>query len=281
MSNLHTTAMLVNLSISQWSARKYDRNVSRKIEEEYNAQDAGRYNKLLIAKEGIEKIQKIASKARIFHYTNTLPWNDNGDRILPSANFYTYADGVRDLKSTFEKMVSKFLEVYPDLKEDARFRLNAMFKEEDYPHVLLLPDKFNFVTSFMPIPDSSDFRVDLADTEIERIKKEIEDCRREREVVAMKDLWSRVYTAVNHMVERLSEEKSKFKDSLVGNIAEICQLLPKLNINNDANLNAMGAEIAAKLTTVEPETLRKDKDTRKEVCSSAEDILKKMEGYIK
>ena len=280
MSNLHTTAMLVNLSISQWSARKYDRNVSRKIEEEYNAQDAGRYNKLLIAKGGLEEIQKIASKARIFHYTNTLPWDDNGNRILPSANFYTYVDGIREWKSKFVGAIGNFLRVYPDLR-DARLQSSVIFKEEDYPHKLLLASKFDFITSFMPIPDSSDFRVDLAENEIEKIKQEIDVRRNQIEAVAMKDLWSRVYTAVNHMIERLSEEKSKFKDSLVGNIAEICQLLPKLNINNDSYLNAMGAEIAAKLTTVEPETLRKDKGTRKEVCNSAEDILKKMEGYIK
>lgn len=62
---LANKAMQVRLSISQWSARKYDRKVSSEVASKYNTDnDAGRYNKVLIAKDAIVKIQKIANAAR-------------------------------------------------------------------------------------------------------------------------------------------------------------------------------------------------------------------------
>jgi len=100
MSNLNEKAMLVKLSVSQWTARKYDKKVSQEINDQYSAHDAGRYNKVLIAQEEIKKISKVASQARSFHYFNTLPWDDNGSRILPSvggqqkSNKQTTLDGI-------------------------------------------------------------------------------------------------------------------------------------------------------------------------------------------
>lgn len=279
-ANLTETAMIANLSISQWTARKYDKGVSKKVEDEYNAHDAGRFNKILVAKEAINEIQKVASETRIFHYANTLPWSDNGDRILPAMNFYDYSDGIRERHEKFDEVVHKFIQSYPELKEDAKIRLNGMFKELDYPNVEEIKTKFNYIISFSPVPDSKDFRVSLKDDVIDKIKKEIDDRRTLLETNAMKDLWKRVYDTINHMIERLKDEKSIFRDSLISNVADICQLLPKLNIGNDENLIQMGKEIENKLLGVEPETLRKDKGTRKEICGTAEDILNKMKGYL-
>lgn len=75
MNNLTEKAMLVRLSISQWTARKYDKKISREVASLHNtSSDAGRYNKVLIAKQAIEAIQKIVSESRTYHYINTLAW---------------------------------------------------------------------------------------------------------------------------------------------------------------------------------------------------------------
>jgi len=142
--SINEKAMLVYLNISFWTARKYDKRISQEIEDQYNADDAGRYNKILIAKEHLANIQKIISAARTFHYENTLPWNDNGGRLLPSANYFNYVKSIQGLKDDFQQEVNNFLRVYPDLKDEAKGRLNGMFDEEDYPEENLLEDKFAF-----------------------------------------------------------------------------------------------------------------------------------------
>ena len=104
MKKLNEKAMLVKLKISQWTARKYDRKISDKVARDMGADpDAGRYTKVLIANEAIEKINKLANEIRNkYHYTNTLPWLDDGSRILPAKNFQEYSQKIREYKSQFE-----------------------------------------------------------------------------------------------------------------------------------------------------------------------------------
>src|SRR5215475_7553907 len=83
---LSSRAMLCSLSISQWSASKHDRQASEEIAAHHGAQpDVGRYNKLLIPREKLAEVRKIAGEARREHYFMTLPWDDSGFRVLPAA----------------------------------------------------------------------------------------------------------------------------------------------------------------------------------------------------
>jgi hypothetical protein len=57
--SLCSRAMLCLLSISMWSARKYDREASEEIAQRHGAQpDAGRYNKVLLPKEALRRSRK-------------------------------------------------------------------------------------------------------------------------------------------------------------------------------------------------------------------------------
>ena len=83
--SLSTRAMLCSLSISMWSARKHDPEVSEEIATRHGAQaDAGRYHKVLLPKEALAEILKIVNEARQEHYFMTLPWGDDGYRVLPA-----------------------------------------------------------------------------------------------------------------------------------------------------------------------------------------------------
>ncbi len=156
---LHDRAMLVDISISQWSMRKHDKKISDEIEEQYETHDAGRYNKVLIAVEQAKIISKVANEARIFHYNNTLPWSDEGRRILPSANYWEYVGELNPLKHKFWRTVKSFWDNYYNYKEESRNRLKDMFREDDYPSLDFLREKYRFNISFLPIPDTDDFRI--------------------------------------------------------------------------------------------------------------------------
>ena len=125
--SLKEKCMIVNLAISQWSARKYDRNVSNEVAQNHAATDAGRFNKILIAGEALKQIAKVANSARNFHYQNSLSWSDNGDRILPSENFFNYTSEMLKFKSEFDDLVREFIANYPSLVQDAKLRLNTLF----------------------------------------------------------------------------------------------------------------------------------------------------------
>ena len=274
-------AMLARLSISIWSARKLDKTATAKVKEEYQtSSDAGRYNKALIATNALKKVQSAAGDARTFHYQQTLPWNDDGARILPAANFFAYSEGMRKHKAAFQAAVSEFLTEYPALVEDAKIRLNSLFVQSDYPSTENIVSKYSFETQVDPLPDANDFRVDLGDAEVSRIKAELDARSQQAQAAAMKDVWSRLHTAVSAMAERLSTPDAIFRDSLVGNIVELVDLLPRLNIAGDTELDRLTREVYARLTAYEPETLRTDKKTRQTVANDCAEIMSKMCGYM-
>lgn len=276
---LTENTMLIYLNISTWTARKYDKKISREIEDQYHADDAGRYNKILIAKEHLSNIQKIISATRTFHYDNTLPWSDNGGRLLPSANYFNYVRSIQCFKDDFEREVTNFIRVYPNLKLEARQKLKAMFEEEDYPDLGILRTKYSFSTQVSPVPVANDFRVNLNDEEIESIKTSIEKQVQDSTEAAMNDLWKRLFKVVGHMSERLKDPDNKFKNSLVDNIEDLCELLPKLNITGDPELNAAVDEIQSKLTMNNPQTLRENSMVRNRTAQAAQKILNKMRHY--
>ncbi|MHA1952471.1 MAG: hypothetical protein ACW96U_00805 [Candidatus Heimdallarchaeaceae archaeon] len=277
--SIHEKAMLVNLSISQWGMRKYDKKISNEIERKYNAIDAGRYNKVLIAIEEGKKIEKVATEIYVYNRVNTLPWKDEGHRILPSANFFEYTTKMNDKKIKFWDSVQAFLSNYETYKEEARIRLNGMFNESDYPNLEVLKSKYKIDISFYPIPDSGDFRVNLRDDEVDRIKVDIEQTVKKAEQDAVNDLWSRLYKAVEHIIERLSDKDNKFKDTLIGNVIELADLLPRLNFTNDSKLDEMIKDLNQSICVISPENIRKDAKLRKETADKAKDLIKKMEFY--
>ena len=94
--NLTHDAMLVSLRITAWSGRLYDRQASNHVAAQHDASaSAGRYNKRLLPKAAFAALTATVSEARSSHYANSLPWDDQGSRLLTVANYeaYTGADG--------------------------------------------------------------------------------------------------------------------------------------------------------------------------------------------
>lgn len=272
---IHQSAMLAALNISQWTARKYDKKVSVEVEQKHAAKDAGRYNKLLVAKEALEAISKVATAARSYHYKMTLPWGDNGERLLPATLFEDYTNNIRDYQSTFDKRVSEFVRDYPDLKTDAIRRLGSMYDPQDYPPVDDIASRFGMRVDFSPVPVANDFRVSLNEDYVDRIRSDIEARMINRQTEAMKHCWQRVREVVSHIHERLADKDKTFRDSLISNAEELLTILPALNITNDPELTRVAQEV--KTLLIAPDRLRQDETLRSDIADRAAEILSKFD----
>jgi hypothetical protein len=274
-------AMLVKLNISQWTGRKKDKKVTRETNAFYGASDAsGYYSKALIPKEAVKPISQVVSNTRTFHYENTLPWGENGERLLPSKNYLDYTRKMHEFSNQFDDQVRIFLETYPELIRRAQETLNQMFNQEDYPDILKLETRFAFTTQITPVPSAADFRVDLARDEVSAIRRQIEHQARKAQAEAMASLWQRLYDVVAKMADRLEEEGAVFRDSLVNNIKDLAALLPKLNIAEDPDLERMTEHVTRRLCTIPPDVLRRDPAARKETADQASAVLRRMDYFM-
>jgi len=282
MVNLGSRAMIVAFSASQWTARKYDKNASAEVAQNHGANnDAGRYNKQLIAKKEIQKIEQIVGEARRYTDANTLPWNDQGGRILSVDNYFDYTEGMRLRREKFEAAIDVFSQNYPSLIEQAKIELNGLFNDADYPPVAKIRNRFDWRVSVFPLPQAGDFRVNLEADVVASVQKDIESRVTNIMEDAQKDLWNRLYKVVRHMADTLGDpEKNKFHDTLVGNIIDVCKLLPKLNITQDPKLEQMRVEVESKLTGWDSKTLKTDKKVRKDTAQTANSILATMASFM-
>jgi len=282
-------AVLAVLSISVWTARKFDKKITNETNERFAAgNDAGRYNKQLIAKARIQQIQQVAGEARQLHYHLTQPWLDEGARVLPSTLYLDYANKLRDLRRQFKDEADAFSREYPAMIEEARKRLNGMFNENDYPIPAHIRSKFAFDLKIMPCPDSGDFRVDIPNEHLREIEDDLENHLQDALNNAMKDSCNRIVTVVGYMAERLKaydpkksrEEQNYFKDTLVPNVRDLAELLPAFNLSGDPKMTKIIDRIQKELCTEETKVLRKDEDVREAVQKSAEDILAQVEAFM-
>ena len=276
--SLRNSALLVNFNASQWTARKLDKKITDEVNTSHSAsQDAGRYNKLLFAKDKTEAISKVVNAARTYHYEVTLPWGDNGERLLTSAIYLAYVSKMSEFKNEFQDAVNYFLANYDAFMVEERVRLNGMFKESDYPSKSDIQEKFDFRTTFMPVPDS-DIRVGLDDSEVSNLKVQIESEINSRLSNAVSNIWQRIKTQLSNMREKLNDEKGIFRDSLFENLKDLVALLPALNVTGDADIARVCIEMQGLVE--DPNAVRTNKALRAAKAEEVEQVMNKFKGFF-
>jgi hypothetical protein len=213
-------AMLAAVHISIWTAVKHDRKISRDVANQHGAHErAGRYNKqLLRGAEKLDALRTLAGQIRQHFYKITLPWSDEGYRLLPAHFYFELTTQMREFERAFSQSIDEFLEVYPSYIEQIRPELNGLFRAEDYPSAEKLRAKFGVKLEVLPIPSSDDFRVTLSEEEQARVAREIDESVRQSLNRGTKDLWMRLTDVLTHMVDKLNEPESRFHASLVTNV---------------------------------------------------------------
>lgn len=276
--SLQTSALIVCFNASQWTARKLDKKITDEVNTSHSAStDAGRYNKLLFAKDKTEPISKVINAARTYHYDVTLPWGDNGDRLLASDLYLPYVTKMAEFKNEFLTAVSHFFKNYESFMMEERVRLNGMFKDSDYPSRGDIQNKFDFRTSFMPVP-TRDIRVSLDDNNLNEIRKGIESEINSRLTAAVDGIWERIKTQLAKMYEKMRDDKAIFRDSLFENLKDLITLLPALNVTNDVNITKVCKEMAKLVEN--PENVRNNPALRATKADEVEQVMNKFKGFM-
>ena len=268
--------MLVDLNISMWTGRKMDKKVSEEIDASKGTHArAGNYHKKLLAgTQKLDELQKLVSGIRIWHYEQTLPWSDGGSRLLPMANFFDYKATLNAWETQFNEVVNEFLVEYPTLVSAAAFQLGDLFSSDEYPDVHKLADKFKFRSVFLPVPSAGDFRIEVGEAHQAELKAQYEKFYEERVNTAMGDAWDRLHDVLSKLSDKLGgDEKQIFRDSLVNNAVELCDLLTKLNVTQDAKLEQARKKLESALVGIDAKELRNHDEVRWDVKSKVDNIL--------
>lgn len=282
--SISSSSMLVDLSIRSWTGTKIDRDTTQMVDTvNATTSNAGKYQKNLFAgTKDLHDINKFDSRIRAWNISQTLPWSDKGQRLLPSSKFFEYKKALSNYESMRKDMIDKFLEKYDDLIDEAAQALGGLFKRDDYPDKAQVAKQFEFKYSFLPVPVAGDFRIDIGNDAIDELHNQFDASVNERVHNAMADVMWRLEDCLKRMSERLTDDdsgaeskKKIFRDTLVTNAQEMCEDLKHLNITNDPKIEEARKQLSGIVNGLDAEALRDSAHTRQEVKSEVDDILSK------
>ena len=280
--SIGTSAMLVELSISTWTARKKDKQASEDVTRTNGADSgAATVNKnLLSGCDELPAVRKFGANARNIHYSMTMPWSDVGLRLLPTAMYAKYHQTMTELQDEFERLGGVFMNAYGWEYSQAQARLGALWRADDYPSVESIASKFGFRLNYMPLPDAGDFRIDVGADAVDQMKTHYEEFYSTQIQRAMNDVWRRVYDSLTKMSERLDygdhEERKIFRDTLVDNVLDMVDLLDVCNVTGDSQMSAMRLNLEDALRGVTPDALREDAFLRAETKRAVDNAIKSL-----
>ena len=287
--DLNRDAMLVGLRITAWSGRLYDREASDHVAVHHDASaSAGRYNKRLLPKAAFAALTSTMSEARARHYANSLPWDDKGSRLLTVANYERYTGLMDGLRERVVRQRARFIEDYDHYVAQARLDLGKLFRIEEYPSKETLQDRFSISYRISPVPDADHFIARLASDDTERVKRDIERHVEEQIHDAVGDLYRRLAEAVERVSERLNEDENGkplvFRDTMISNIRDLVDVVPRLNIFGDHRLASLCEDVKEKIACVGPDSLRPSKsfdpEARARVKRDADALMEQFAGYF-
>lgn len=235
-------ALLVELSISTWDARKSDKRVTGDVVRDNDAKTSRAVNvvKRLFADEPkLANITGIAASIRQWHYSKTLPWSDRGTRLLPMTGFLEYKREYAEWEAKFHDAVREFVTEYPTLISAAAFRLGDLFQRADYPSQTGITRRFSLGCTFSPVPESGDFRVDAQADELEELRTAYEEKMAERLAQANEDVWRRLHDVITRMSTQFDFDGGRRKrlvSTLYTSARDVLGVMDTLNVTGDADL---------------------------------------------
>lgn len=281
MKTLSSSAMLVELNISIWTARKQAKSVASQVDVDNGTKTKviSAYKGLLAGDDSLAAIQKLAGLIRTYHMNVTSPWNDSGQRLLTTAYFMPYKAEMARLEKEYWFLVNDFLPAYGNKISAAAFQLGSLFDREEYPDVSQVQHKFGMSVRYTPVPESGDFRVDIGNEAMNDLKDQYDKLYQSNLDKVTQDAWDRLYKVLTQLSFGLRTDENgkqgKVYSSVVDNAKDLCDLLQHFNVSGDTQLEAMRIKLEDTITGIDAKDIKDSDYVRGTVKQTVDAMLDK------
>ena len=288
--SLASSAVLVSVDISVWSATKQDRGISDEVTTSKNAdKHAGRYVKNLLANHPKHKAV-VNYRQTIYNWLQrrTNRWNQS-QNLLPSVDVPKFKQEYHEHQIAFHALVDSLTTDYDSIVSDMAFKQGTMFNRADYPTKEQVASKFslNLYVSEVPMNDfrcgiANDIAEDLfttykkqAQTIIESIAQE----QSERMVEVMQSISHCCGVDESEVNGETRTKRRKIYDTTIQKALEMCESFKRFNLKNDSGLEDARASLEKVLRGVKAEDIRDSDAVRHQVKEGIDDILSKFGSF--
>ena len=286
--SISSSAMLVQLNVSVWTARKKDKAATAKVAREAGASDkAGTYNKNILAGcTELEDLQRFVGNARNDHYAMTAPWSDMGLRLIPTAAFFDYVNHMTGLEQEYWRLYKLFEDAYQWRTSTAMAELGNMFDHNEYPPVDEIRRKFGWTLSKQPVPESGHFSLDMPNEQQEMLKREYDEFYGAQLQGVANDIWSRLKKNLETVLRQLSpkdefnangnQKYNRLYDSVFDTSLELIRMMRDFNVTGDTRMTAIADQLENTLYGVNTDALKNSESLRLEKQQEVKDIIRNL-----
>jgi hypothetical protein len=281
-SNIMDRCVLLQVSVSSFGVKR--KLPTSKI-------DAGDANKTflhvskdLIKSERYTAIRKADGDFRTWLTSRCLPsLFKEGIYLLPIDLIEEVDAEIQKYTAARQERIDRFLEEYPDKRDEAETELGSCFDASQYPEPMAVRATFGVVTRYLSFSTPGNLRginKDIFDRETQKLKETIASAQEEIQTV----LRAGFSELVTHLIDRLSPDatgKQKvFRDSLIGNVRDFMANFAARNITDDAELAALVDQAREIIEGVDPQTLRDHRGVRNTVREALADVKSTLDEML-
>ena len=288
--SLASSAVLVSVDISVWSATKQDRGISDEVTTSKNAdKHAGRYVKNLLANHPKHKAV-VNYRQTIYNWLQrrTYKWNQS-QNLLPSVDVPKFKQEYHEHEIAFHGLVDSLTSDYDSIVSDMAFKQGTMFNRDDYPTKEQVHAKFSLNLYVSEVP-MNDFRCgianDIADDLFNTYKKQahgiiesIAQEQSERMVEVMESISHCCGVDESEVNGEVRTKRRKIYDTTIQKALEMCESFKRFNLKNDSGLEQARASLEEVLRGVKAEDIRDSDAVRHHVKEGIDDILSKFGSF--
>ena len=258
---LDSQAMLVGLAIGKWSGRKSDKAVAAEVAVAKNAKiDVVSVGKKVVPSEALAKLNKLSNEAKKFHKFHTVPWGEEGKRLLPVSKYDWYKQEMDDFSIQFEDLKIQFIKDYEYWKQKAEAGMGELYRESDYPQRDAIERMTFFEWNVSAVPTSKHLVMQLGQRQINEIKEKMEKGNAKRLQKVSVDLYTRIGEAVKLVRSKLvTDEDGKaaiIRQSVLDGLSNVVDVVPELNVMGDDELSKLCEEVREMIADINAKELR-------------------------
>lgn len=223
----------------------------------------------------------IKSQASSYWRSMTLPYPQEGVRLIKQSDAVAFEDKMREYKEQLSAAAANLQLEYEALKVQSREQLGDLFNPLDYPPTL--EGVFEIKWEYPPVEPPNylmTFNPELYAQEQSRIQQ-----RFEAAVIMAEDAFAeQLQEMIAHLIDRLTDEpdgtKKKFRPSTIENFKEFYDNFRNMNVRSNAQLEGLIHQANALVSGVEPGDLRKNSELRRSLSQQMTTVKTALDTMI-
>jgi hypothetical protein len=290
--NIARDCTLVKVSGSVYSWSKKDRTAADNAARADNADSSAykTYVELIPTEERLRPQQIIAAARDRIAFPKEIKWDNDGRSAVHNTRLEATLEDLNQLKVQFHEAVDAICANLPKLEADARAR-GVPLDRLGFPSEQELRDRYKFEIEVGAAIDPNDIRLNhvsekAAEQIVLSVRKQADDKINNLHKQVVASLEAALGRVVSNLTEFSDGKIKRFEDSLITNLAELVECLPRLNVSNDRAVEhtiIRSRGLLDGLHKALAENTLRDKEeagpeVRKKIATEASDILSKLKS---